>query len=174
MVTSLERFRLNKDKFFAEDENSPLTPVQLDRFEHLDYFPENEALRFRLSLDRDAVSHDHLMLDTTNGPQQRFIPAGKIHFEVEGETVSLTLFREHGRGRYFLPFRDATSGKTTYQVGRYLDPQETPDGLITVDFNFAYNPYCAYNDDWTCPIPPVENELDVPIAAGEKVFSLHE
>ena len=173
MATPLERFRLNKDEFFMEEENSPLTSEQLDQFEHLDYFPENEALRFKLSLDRDAVAHDHVMLDTTNGPQQRFIPAGKISFEVAGETVSLTLFREHGRGRYFLPFRDATSGKTTYTVGRYLDPQETPDGLITVDFNYAYNPYCAYNADWTCPIPPDENELDVPIEAGERAFPLH-
>ena len=77
MATPLERFRLNKDEFFMEEENSPLTPEQLDLFEHLDYFPENEALRFKLSLDRDAVAQDHVMLDTTNGPQQRFIPAGK-------------------------------------------------------------------------------------------------
>lgn len=172
MATPLERFRQNKDDFFKDEGSSPLTPEQIDRFESLDYYPENAALRFKLSLDRDAVSHDPVMLDTTSGTKQRFNPAGKIHFEVNGQTVSLTLYREHGRGRYFLPFRDATSGETTYDGGRYLDPQEASDGLITVDFNYAYNPYCAYNGDWTCPIPPGENTLAVPIEAGEKSFTL--
>jgi uncharacterized protein (DUF1684 family) len=172
MATPLERFRQNKDDFFKDEGGTPLTPEQLDRFEQLDYFPENPALRFKLELDRDAVSPDPVMLDTTSGTQQRFNPAGKIHFDVNGTTVSLTLYREHGRGRYFLPFRDATSGDTTYAGGRYLDPQEAPDGLITVDFNYAYNPYCAYNHDWTCPIPPEENTLAVPIEAGEKAFTL--
>ncbi len=112
------------------------------------------------------------MLDTSTGERQKFIPEGKIHVEIEGERVSLTLYRESGRGRYFLPFQDATSGKETYGGGRYLDPQESPDGILTVDFNYAYNPYCAYNADWTCPIPPSENRLDVPVRAGEKAFSL--
>ena len=102
------------------------------------------------------------------------VPAGMIHIQIEGEPVSLILFREAGRGRYFLPFKDATSGQETYKIGRYIDPQESPDGLVTVDFNFAYNPYCAYNEDWTCPIPPEENSLDVPVRAGEKVFALDE
>jgi hypothetical protein len=172
MTTPLERFRLNKDEFFQEEENSPLTPDQLDLFEHLDYFPENDALRFKLNLDRDAVTPEPVMLATTTGTQQRFIPAGKIHFRVDGEDASLTLYREHGRGRYFLPFRDATSGNETYKVARYLDPQETPDGLLTVDFNYAYNPYCAYNGNWSCPIPPDENTLTVAIRAGEKAFAL--
>ncbi len=88
--------------------------------------------------------------------------------DIEGQRVSLTLYRESGRGRFFLPFRDATSGDETYSGGRYLDPQETPDGLVTVDFNYAYNPYCAYNDEWTCPIPPPENVLSVAVAPGKK------
>ncbi len=172
MENRLDRFRRNKDEFFKTDSNSPLTSDQKRKFSHLDYFPENTALSLKLSMDRDSVSHDPVMLDTTTGTQQEFIPAGKIDIEIDGVSVSLTLYRESGRGRYFLPFRDATSGNTTYGGGRYLDPQETPDGNVIVDFNYAYNPYCAYNEDWTCPIPPNENILDVPVRAGEKAFSL--
>ncbi len=172
METRLERFRRNKDEFFKTNPHSPLHEDQKLTFDHLDYFPENEALAFRVRIDEDAISHDPLTLATTTGAEQEFIPAGLIHLQIDSQEISLIIFREAGRGRYFLPFQDATSGTETYHVGRYLDPQESPDGLVTVDFNYAYNPYCAYNDDWTCPIPPPENVLDIPVRAGEKVFNL--
>ena len=76
---------------------------------------------------------------------------------------------EHG-GSFFLPFVDATSGKETYGAGRYLDIELTHDGEIVVDFNYAYNPYCAYNEQWSCPLTPFENRVQVPIRAGEKNF----
>ncbi len=174
METRIERFRRNKDDFFKTNPHSPLREGQRLKFDHLDYFPENEALSFEVRIDQGAISHDPMTLDTTTGTQQDLIPAGLIHLQIEGEDVTLILFREAGRGRYFLPFRDPTSGDETYDIGRYLDPQESPDGLVTVDFNYAYNPYCAYNDDWTCPIPPSENTLDVPVRAGEKTFRLDE
>ncbi len=174
MSGRLDRFRQNKDEFFRTDAHSPLTPVQQQQFTQLNYFPENGALVFQLRLDPNSVSHDPEILDTTSGTKQEFIPAGRIEIDVEGETVQLTLYRESGRGRYFLPFKDATSGHETYVGGRYLDPQESPDGELTVDFNYAYSPYCAYNEDWTCPIPPKENVLDVPIRAGEMALSLDE
>ena len=72
-----------------------------------------------------------------------------------------------GHDGYFLPFRDSTSGKTTYGAGRYIDLEPNPDGSVTIDFNMAYNPYCAYNDSYSCPLPPVENWLQIPIEAGE-------
>lgn len=172
MSGRLDRFRHNKDEFFRTDAHSPLRPDQQERFTGLSYFPENEALVYQLRMDENSVSHDPEMLDTTSGTKQEFIPAARIQIEIEGEQVHLTLYRESGRGRYFLPFKDATSGHESYAGGRYLDPQETPDGVLTVDFNYAYNPYCAYNEDWTCPIPPEENELDVPVRAGERAFSL--
>jgi hypothetical protein len=73
-----------------------------------------------------------------------------------------------GGGGYFLPFMDATSGDETYGAGRYLEIEPLPGGKLLVDFNMAYNPYCAYNEYWSCPIPPKENRLSVPIEAGEK------
>ena len=68
------------------------------------------------------------------------------------------------------PFRDATCGNEVYGAGRTVDPQERPDGRLTLDFNYAYGPYCQYNDNWVCTIPPMENWLPVPIRAGEKLY----
>ena len=169
-MSRLERFRANKDKFFAEHENSPLTPEQRERFSNLEYFPENESLRFEAELDTDGVSTEAVTLGTTTGEPKEFVPAGRAHFEIEGEPVSFMVYKEPGRGRYFLPFRDGTAGEETYPVGRYLDPQSKPDGKLVIDFNMAYNPYCAYNDNFTCPIPPFENVTKVPIRAGEKNY----
>jgi uncharacterized protein (DUF1684 family) len=92
-----------------------------------------------------------------------------VSFEVRGEAVSLALY-DSGHPGYFLPFRDATSGKASYGAGRYLDIEPNSDGTVTIDFNLAYNPFCAYNDAYSCPLPPTENWLQVPIEAGEKDF----
>ena len=71
---------------------------------------------------------------------------------------------------YFLPFADALAGTETYGAGRYLDPEAIGDGRFLLDFNLAYNPYCAYNEQWSCPITPRDNRLAVPIRAGERLF----
>jgi len=84
--------------------------------------------------------------------------------------VELTVLRDSDRGSLFIPFRDASAGGETYEVGRYLEPQARPDGTLEVDFNYSYNPFCAYGTGWSCPIPPEENRLSVTISAGEKAF----
>jgi hypothetical protein len=102
---------------------------------------------------------------------QTYERVGKIRFTVDGEPAELTVFRnEHG---YFLPFADALAGQETYGAGRYLEPEVLPDGRLHVDFNYAYNPYCAYNELYSCPITPPENRLQVPIRAGEKIYQEH-
>ncbi|MBT8206662.1 MAG: DUF1684 domain-containing protein, partial [Acidimicrobiia bacterium] len=80
--------------------------------------------------------------------------------------ADVTLYDTGAHG-YFVPFRDATSGKESYGAGRYLDVHPNEDGTVTLDFNYAYNPYCAYDEAFSCPLPPIENWLEVPIAAGE-------
>lgn len=117
------------------------------------------------------MSQEPIALETSIGTTKPFIPAEKANLTIEGQPVSFMLYCEQGRGRYFLPFRDATAGSETYRLGRYLDPQETPSDQVIIDFNYAYNPYCAYTDGWECPIPPHENHVDVPIRTGEKDFS---
>jgi uncharacterized protein (DUF1684 family) len=82
----------------------------------------------------------------------------------------LTVLRDADQGGLFLPFRDASAGTETYEVGRYLEPQARPDGSLDIDFNYAYNPFCAYGEGWSCPIPPEENWLPVTIPAGERSF----
>jgi uncharacterized protein (DUF1684 family) len=92
----------------------------------------------------------------------------RFKFQVEGQEAELTIYQnENG---YFLPFVDALAGKETYPAGRYLEPEELHGNRFLVDFNLAYNPYCAYNEMWSCPITPPENRLKVPIRAGEKLF----
>lgn len=94
----------------------------------------------------------------------------KIEFSVDGATAELTVYKDGTDGSFFLPFADSTSGDETYGSGRYVEPKAQSDVSLLVDFNYAYNPYCAYNEEWACPITPAENRLRVPIRAGEKKF----
>ncbi len=111
---------------------------------------------------------ESVRMQTSTGDVQLYQRFGRFQFEVDGQPAKLTLFRnEHG---YFLPFADALAGSETYGAGRYLEPEELPDGRLLVDFNLAYNPYCAYNENYSCPLTPPENRLKVPIRAGEKDF----
>ncbi len=109
-------------------------------------------------------------METTRGQVQNFHRYGLVHFQVDGNGTQVTLYAAAQAHELFLPFRDATSGKETYGAGRYLDLHADADEIV-IDFNYAYNPNCAYNPDWNCPLPPVENWLKVPIRAGEKNFA---
>ena len=99
-----------------------------------------------------------------------FVRWGKISFEVESQPAQLTIYKDADSGEFFLPFADATSGSETYGAGRYLEVETLPNGQLHVEFNYAYNPYCAYNERWSCPLTPLENRIQVPIRAGEKNF----
>lgn len=166
-MTELSAFRAEKDEFFGGHSQSPLTREQRKEFQGLKYYPENEALRFEVKVEefQEKVGFE---MQTSTGGVQHYERFGKFVFHVDGETVELTIYQsEHG---YFLPFVDSQAGKETYPAGRYLEPEPLPGGRFIVDFNYAYNPYCAYNDAWSCPITPAENRLKVSIRAGEKLF----
>jgi uncharacterized protein (DUF1684 family) len=170
-MSRIEGYRARRDSYFATDEGSPLTHEDRHRFTGLTYFDERPDLSFVLEIDEsgDGVGEVVEFATQANTPK-KFVRAGRIHFEADGKPATLTVFKDLDRGRFFLPFKDATSGKETYGVGRYLDPQQRPDGRLVVDFNYAYNPYCAYSDGWSCPLTPFENILRVSIEAGEKNF----
>jgi uncharacterized protein len=171
VVSRVARFRLHKDEYFADGENSPLEPEDIAGFSGLAYFDENTDLVFSLELDRGGPGVNEVVeLDTSDGLVVEFTRAGEVRFAVNGQGVKLTVFKDRDRGRFFLPFADATSGTSTYSEGRYLDPQIDANGKLTVDFNFAYNPYCAYSEGWSCPLPPEENRLTISIEAGEKHY----
>jgi uncharacterized protein len=166
--SELESFRAAKDKFYARDHRAPLTPAQQRGFKGLSYFPKNTALIINARIDR-KVEPGIVRMETTKGEQQEYRRYGVVHFEVDGQPAQVTLYAsDHSHG-LFLAFRDTTSGKETYEAGRYLDV-ETHGDVVRVDFNYAYNPNCAYNPDWSCPLPPAENWLKVPIRAGEMTF----
>ncbi len=167
-MSRLSDFRKQKDDFFKYHPQSPLMPEQQQAFTGLDYFPENPALRLEVEVKRLAQPEQVKML-TSTGDVQTYTKWGTFQFEVDGQPAELVIFRD-SHGGFFLPFQDATSGDETYGAGRYLEPEPLRNGRFLVDFNYAYNPYCAYNEMWSCPIPPKENRLKVPIRAGERTF----
>ena len=166
-MSELTDFREEKDAFFQRHPQSPLTPDQKRGFTGLNYFPENDALRLEVTVD-PLNDQQPMQMQTSTGGVQSYIRYGRFHFQVEGQEAELTIYQnENG---FFLPFVDSLAGKETYPAGRYLEPEPLPDNRFFVDFNLAYNPYCAYNEMWSCPITPPENRLKIPIHAGEKLF----
>jgi len=166
-VNDLEQFRAEKDDFFGSHPQSPLAPDQKSNFSGLNYFPENETLRIEAKVDL-LNDPNPIQMQTTTGGTQIYSRYGRFKFNVDGQETELTIYKgDHG---YFLPFVDSLAGEETYPAGRYLEPEELPGDRFLVDFNIAYNPYCAYNEMWSCPITPAENRVKVPIRAGEKVF----
>jgi hypothetical protein len=167
-MSSLADFRKSKDDFFRRDAHSPLALSQKRAFKGLSYFDENPQLDLTLELE-EFEAQETVELQTSTGDVERFTRWAGVAFQVDGTPARLALFKSED-GAIFLPFADATSGKETYGAGRYLEVELTPDGKLHLDFNYAYNPYCAYNDAWSCPLTPPENRLSVPIRAGERRF----
>lgn len=168
-MTALSDFRKAKDDFFKTDHQSPLDHAQQKAFAGLNYYPENPDLRFDLSLEK-VEKPEQITMATSTGDEQEYYHVGQIRFTVKGQTAMLQVYVSVEGGDYFIPFVDATAPAETYGAGRYLEPEDLGGGRLHVDFNLAYNPYCAYNDRWSCPIPPRANRLAVRIDAGEKKF----
>jgi uncharacterized protein (DUF1684 family) len=166
-MNDLEALRAEKDDLFAHHPQSPLAAEQKRTFQGLYYFPENPDLRLEVHVDELPVK-ERIEMQTSTGDTQFYERFGRFRFSVEGNEAELTIYRSESG--FFLPFIDALAGQDTYPAGRYLEPEALPGGRFLVDFNLAYNPYCAYNEMWSCPITPFENRLKVPIRAGEKLF----
>lgn len=161
-------FREQKDEFFVHHPQSPLTREQKKNFTGLAYFPGSDDFRFELDLE-EFEPKNVVLIQTSTGDVQEYERYGKFHFSIQGQPVELTVYRNDGD--YFLPFVDALAGVETYPAGRYLEPEPLGAGRFLLDFNLAYNPYCAYNERWSCPLTPPENRLKVAIPAGEKIYA---
>ena len=169
--TIIER-RKELDVFFKQDPASPLKEQQKEQFTSLQYFAPNEEFAFyaEFSLNKNP---DTVQLLTTKGSEKRNILRYGI-FTVQdqnGSAFTLTGFKslEQEDDVIFIPFKDKTNGFDTYEAGRYLEVDEiSTSGEYLLDFNRAYNPYCAYNKDYVCPLVPKENILSISIKAGEK------
>lgn len=163
--------RKTAEEYFKGEE-SPLDPADRVSFRSLNFFPPDPGYRMILKLEPVASGDTVSILDTM-GEERKYVREGIVRFELESRPETLTVFREPFKDYLFLPFRDTTSGGETYAVGRYVEPVPAgPPGHYVIDFNRAYNPYCAYSHRWACPIPPEENFLSVAIKAGEKKYHL--
>ena len=169
--SELEQFRKDKDDLFSSKPESPLTEDQKKDFKGLNYYPPNPDLKFKDLTLESANSEGVVQIKTSAGNTQAYNKLGVLSLEMGGQKGRLTVFEStDGNASIFLSFRDGTNGPETYHDGRYLEV-EIEDGKISeLDFNYAYNPYCAYNDNFRCPITPEENTLPVEIKAGEKRY----
>jgi uncharacterized protein len=168
--------RTTRDAAFRSDPNSPILAQDRSKFQGLAYFPINPALRFSVRLNRYSRP-ERIKLGTNTGEIRSGLRYGYFEFQVEAQSCRLQVYRleevpESGGSGLFVPFRDATSGKESYAAGRYIDLVENTSGIYSLDFNRAYNPFCAYNSEFSCPIPPTENTLLIPIRAGEQKYSI--
>jgi len=168
----LKAFREKRDKFFKEDPYSPLKETDRKKFKGLLYYPINLQYSMTGSIERYPTEPKSIYanLPTNKGREKKYVKYGRFRFKWEGKEYVLQIYRPLGGGELFLPFKDKTSGKETYLEGRYLYIEPMPGGKVLIDFNRASNPFCEYNEKYTCPFAPEENWLDIPIPAGEKRF----
>lgn len=170
------QFRLTRDQLFRDHSQSPLRPDHRPGFEGLGYYDYLPAGRVLATVDPHAP-HDTFTLQLPADGDFRYTRVAYLQFQWQGQPERLSLFWIEGYGGgLFLPFRDGSSGRESYGGGRYLfdtikgaDLGKEHDQLI-LDFNYAYNPSCAYSDQWVCPLAPPENWLTVTIPAGEKNY----
>jgi len=177
MNADLVDFREQVDDFMEHHPQSPLDWEQKQEFEGIEYFEENEALILEVEVRRFAEDEPLIEMATNTGEVRPYRRWGQFSFVVDGQEATLTIYSDAHGHDFFMPFKDLTNGKETYGAGRYLDNHRP--GLLRlagnqfeIDFNYAYNPYCAYAPRFSCPLPPRENWLKVPVRAGEKTTNI--
>ncbi len=171
-VVELERERQMKDRFMAHHPESPFVAEGVPGFRGLRYFPVDPSLRVAARLERRPAPEEAYLRTNRDG-QSTMRLIGELRFALRGRELRLRVFHA-GEGvgtSVFVPFRDGTSGSESYGPGRYLTLELNERDEYELDFNRAFNPYCAYTDAYECGFPPADNDLPVPIRAGEKVWS---
>lgn len=167
---SIEIFRKQYVENLRVTEDSPFKDIE---FKGLDFYAPNPAYR----VDAKSVSltdKEIISLNTSDGKKRNYIKTTLLIFELNGRVDTLTLLQNlEDPTDYFLPFVDETSGEDTYGAGRYLPVEPSKGTSIELDFNRAFNPYCAYNEAYSCPMPPKENYINSKVEAGEKNYVQH-
>jgi uncharacterized protein (DUF1684 family) len=178
VLADAQQFQNELKTFYLDEKKSPLSAADKKDFKGIDFFPLNEKFIVKAlfsKIDSAAI----LPFPTSAKKIKYFKEYGKLQFEIEGVRQELTLYESVPpiagyEDELFLPFKDGTTGRTSYGAGRYLDVHKKDivnDSLI-IDFNKAYNPYCAYSSDYNCPIPPNSNTLKGNIEAGVRYLLL--
>jgi len=164
---------------FKDATSSPLKKKDLKNFKGLDFFPVDSSF-IVLSTFTKIENSPIFKMPTNTGREPFYKEYGLLNFTIKGKEFQLTLYEDQDetldekyKDDLFLPFSDATSGNETYGAGRYINLKTTdinPDGTFILNFNNSYNPYCAYNEKFSCPLTPRKNHLDIEIKAGVKSF----
>ena len=171
-----KEFQDTLNKEYSTREDSPLTEEDFKVFKGLDFFPINEKYIVEAQFTR-TPDEKVFKMKTTGSRLPEYVKYGELSFTIDGKPFKLNLYQnieltqKEGYEDYlFLPFSDLTCGKESYIGGRYIDMRIPEGDKVTIDFNKAYNPYCAYNHKYSCPIVPLENDLGIEILAGVKKF----
>ncbi|HMB64774.1 MAG TPA: DUF1684 domain-containing protein [Eudoraea sp.] len=176
IIKEVLQFQQELNEEYSNPETSPLPDRYRKDFDGLEYFPPDTNYRVAAKLIKtpDALP---FMMPTTTDRETKEVVYGIVHFTLEGEKHELEVYQnqeqilqEEFRDYLFLPFLDQTNGEETYTGGRYIDLSIPAGDRIVIDFNKAYNPYCAYNKKYSCPIVPQVNMLDTKVRAGVKAF----
>ena len=172
----VREFQEELNESFKNPETSPLTKEDLEVFAGLDFFPIDTSLRVEADFLRTPLETPFEM-PTTTERKPLYVKYGEAHFQLKGKKFKLNIYQNlelRSNPEYvdylFVPFTDLTNGKDSYSGGRYIDARIPKGRKIVLNFNTAYNPYCAYNGRYSCPIPPEENHLQLEIEAGVKDF----
>ena len=163
-----------RDAFFKSHQRSPLSTKDKKSFNGLKYYPFNDQYVFRGTIERYILHINnpkyYATFLTNKGTNKRYLRYGKFRFALDGRQYDLEIYKSILSDMLFIPFKDKTNGKETYEGGRYIDAEILPDYKMVLDFNMAYHPSCAYNEKFICVLPPRENMLDIEIRAGEKLL----
>ena len=163
-----------KDEFLKETNS----PVKAEDIKYFDFYEPDSTFRVKCDFTKTNF-HSTFKIPTVDGKQKEYFKYGILSFRIKGKNLQLNVYQSLSlmkipkyKNYLFIPFKDSTSGKQTYGGGRYLDFETTDikGDVVILDFNKAYNPYCAFSNEYSCPIPPKENHLKVRIEAGEKNF----
>lgn len=170
-VERIKKERVEKDEFMKTSNASPFKEDP-DSFTGLNYFEPNP--KFKVSADiTKFTTKEYVNIPESDGSSKQYLKFAKASFKLNNMPYELLLLKQTGFGSMnviFTAFTDNTSGNTTYGGGRYLDLSFKNASKITIDFNQAYNPYCEYNESFSCPLPPRENHISMAIEAGEKNY----
>ncbi len=162
------RHRDSMDAVFYSGSNKILPKEAIATDGKLNYFLPDESYRVQAQFE-PIIDGEIFQMKTNTDRLPEYRKYGKLSFTIQNQNLVLTLYQNVEQPEYlFCPFKDKTNGNQTYGSGRFLDFEEKDLENMVLDFNYAYNPYCAYNSNFSCPIPPFENHLDIEVLAGEK------
>lgn len=181
-IKNVKDYQYKQNLKFHNSKTSPLTAKDIKTFEALEFYKIDKKFEVIATLvkEKDPVIFE---MPTTTDRKPLYVKYGTLTFSIDGKQHTLNIYQNKDFGRapqyrnyLFLPFADTTNGNGSYGGGRYVDvltTDEKPDGTITINFNKSYNPYCAYNSIYSCPLIPEENTLSIAIKAGVKNYKKH-